>query len=120
RYRWHLILQAIRGDIGRTSPAVNPPVVLASLPGRRLVPKALEPAAFPGRAYRVFSMYEATESTRAASREADTASASRGPRIPAMAFQNVVGSSLAIRKVIDLGCKVAAHPGTPVPIQGET
>jgi transcriptional regulator with GAF, ATPase, and Fis domain len=41
-------------------------------------------------------------------------------RIPAVAFQNVVGSSSAIRKVIDLGCKVAAHPGTTVLIQGET
>ncbi len=41
-------------------------------------------------------------------------------RIPALAFQNVVGSSSAIRKVIDLGCKVAAHPGTTVLIQGET
>ena len=42
------------------------------------------------------------------------------PRIPALAFQNVVGSSSAIRRVIDLGCKVAAHPGTTVLIQGET
>jgi transcriptional regulator with GAF, ATPase, and Fis domain len=41
-------------------------------------------------------------------------------RIPAVAFQNVVGSSSAIRKVIDLGIKVAAHPGTTVLIQGET
>jgi transcriptional regulator with GAF, ATPase, and Fis domain len=41
-------------------------------------------------------------------------------RIPAVAFHNVVGSSSAIRKVIDLGCKVAGHPGTTVLIQGET
>lgn len=41
-------------------------------------------------------------------------------RIPAIAFHNVVGSSAAIRKVIDLGCKVAGHPGTTVLIQGET
>jgi two-component system NtrC family response regulator len=41
-------------------------------------------------------------------------------RIPAVAFQNVVGSSSAIRKVIELGLKVAAHTGTTVLIQGET
>ena len=41
-------------------------------------------------------------------------------RIPAVAFSNVVGGSSAIRRVIDLGCKVAAHPGTTVLIQGET
>ena len=41
-------------------------------------------------------------------------------RIPAIAFQNVVGSSSAIRRVIDLGCKVAGHPATTVLIQGET
>jgi transcriptional regulator with GAF, ATPase, and Fis domain len=41
-------------------------------------------------------------------------------RIPAVAFHNVVGSSSAIRRVIDLGCKVAGHPGTTVLIQGET
>lgn len=41
-------------------------------------------------------------------------------RIPALAFQNVVGGSQAIRRVIELGCKVAAHPGTTVLIQGET
>ena len=42
------------------------------------------------------------------------------PRIPALAFQNIVGGSASIRRVIDLGCKVAAHPGTTVLIQGET
>ena len=41
-------------------------------------------------------------------------------RISGIAFTNVVGSSSAIRKVIDLGCKVANHPGTTVLIQGET
>ena len=41
-------------------------------------------------------------------------------RIPALAFQNIVGGSPAIRRVIDLGCKVASHPGTTVLIQGET
>ena len=42
------------------------------------------------------------------------------PRIPAIAFQNVVGSSPAIRRAIHLGCRVANHPGTTVLIHGET
>lgn len=41
-------------------------------------------------------------------------------RIPAVAFQNVVGSSVAIRNAIHLGCRVAAHPGTTVLIEAET
>ena len=41
-------------------------------------------------------------------------------RIPAVAFQNVVGSSPAIRDVVNLGCRVAAHPGTTVLIEAET
>jgi transcriptional regulator with GAF, ATPase, and Fis domain len=41
-------------------------------------------------------------------------------RIPAVAFQNVVGSSAAIRDVVNLGCRVAAHPGTTVLIEAET
>ncbi|MGQ0561323.1 MAG: sigma-54 interaction domain-containing protein [Gemmatimonadota bacterium] len=41
-------------------------------------------------------------------------------RIPAVAFQNVVGSSPAIRKVVHLGCRVAAHPSTTVLIEAET
>ena len=41
-------------------------------------------------------------------------------RIPAVAFQNVVGSSTSLRRAIHLGCKVANHPGTTVLIQGET
>jgi DNA-binding NtrC family response regulator len=42
------------------------------------------------------------------------------PRVPADAFQNVVGSSQAIRHAIEQGCKIALHPGTAVLIQGET
>ena len=42
------------------------------------------------------------------------------PRIPAVAFQNVVGSSQALRRAVYLGCRVAEHPGTTVLIQGET
>ena len=41
-------------------------------------------------------------------------------RIPAVAFQNVVGSSPAIRAAVNLGCRVAAHPGTTVLIEAET
>jgi DNA-binding NtrC family response regulator/ABC-type transport system substrate-binding protein len=41
-------------------------------------------------------------------------------RIPAVAFQNVVGSSAAIREAIALGCKVASHPNTTVLIRGAT
>lgn len=41
-------------------------------------------------------------------------------RIPAVAFQNVVGSSPAIRNAIHLGCRVSAHPGTTVLIEAET
>lgn len=41
-------------------------------------------------------------------------------RIPAVAFQNVVGSSPAIRSAVHLGCRVAAHPGTTVLIEAET
>jgi transcriptional regulator with PAS, ATPase and Fis domain len=41
-------------------------------------------------------------------------------RIPAIAFQNVVGSSPAIRRAIHLGVRVANHPGTTVLIHGET
>src|SRR5687767_10721377 len=41
-------------------------------------------------------------------------------RIPAVAFQNVVGSSPAIREAIALGCKVASHPNTTVLIRGAT
>ena len=41
-------------------------------------------------------------------------------RIPAVAFQNVVGSSSAIRAAVTLGCRVAAHPGTSVLIEAET
>ncbi|HEY0673931.1 MAG TPA: sigma-54 dependent transcriptional regulator [Longimicrobiales bacterium] len=64
-------------------------------------------------------MYETTSVARAPIRATAEPSVT-GPRIPAIAFQNVVGSSTAIRKVIELGCKVAAHPGTTVLIQGET
>lgn len=64
-------------------------------------------------------MYETSTSVRESARTPAQSSAS-GPRIPAVAFQNVVGSSAAIRKVIDLGCKVANHPGTTVLIHGET
>ncbi|HUP89029.1 MAG TPA: sigma 54-interacting transcriptional regulator [Longimicrobiales bacterium] len=41
-------------------------------------------------------------------------------RIPALAFQNVVGSSPSIRAAVNLGCRVAAHPGTSVLIEAET
>jgi transcriptional regulator with PAS, ATPase and Fis domain len=41
-------------------------------------------------------------------------------RIPAVAFQNVVGSSQALRRAVYLGCRVAEHVGTTVLIQGET
>jgi transcriptional regulator with PAS, ATPase and Fis domain len=41
-------------------------------------------------------------------------------RIPALAFQNLVGTSNRMRAAITLGCKVAAHPATTVLIQGET
>ena len=41
-------------------------------------------------------------------------------RIPAVAFQNVVGSSTAIRAAVNLGCRVSAHPGTSVLIEAET
>jgi transcriptional regulator with PAS, ATPase and Fis domain len=41
-------------------------------------------------------------------------------RIPALAFQNLVGASPRMRAAIALGCKVAAHPTTTVLIQGET
>ena len=41
-------------------------------------------------------------------------------RIPAVAFQNVVGSSASIRNAVHLGCRVAAHPGTTVLIEAET
>ena len=41
-------------------------------------------------------------------------------RIPALAFQNMVGTSLRMRAAITMGCKVAAHPATTVLIQGET
>ena len=41
-------------------------------------------------------------------------------RIPAVAFQNLVGTSLPMRAAITMGCKVAAHPGTTVLLQGET
>jgi two-component system, NtrC family, response regulator AtoC len=41
-------------------------------------------------------------------------------RIPAIAFQNMVGTSQRMRAAITLGCKVAAHPTTTVLIQGET
>lgn len=51
-------------------------------------------------------------------RSTDTAVSST--RIPAVAFQNVVGSSSAIRNAIHLGCRVAAHPGTTVLIEAET
>ena len=64
-------------------------------------------------------MYETTTSVREPARAPAQRSAS-APRIPAVAFQNVVGSSAPIRKVIDLGCKVANHPGTTVLIHGET
>lgn len=40
--------------------------------------------------------------------------------IPAVAFQNVVGSSPSIRRAIHLGCRVANHPNTTVLIHGET
>jgi two-component system, NtrC family, response regulator AtoC len=41
-------------------------------------------------------------------------------RIPAVAFQNVVGSSPSLRRAIHLGCKVANHTGTNVLLHGET
>ncbi|MGQ0813440.1 MAG: sigma-54 interaction domain-containing protein [Gemmatimonadota bacterium] len=41
-------------------------------------------------------------------------------RIPAVAFQNVVGSSAVIRNAVHLGCRVASHPGTTVLIEAET
>jgi two-component system NtrC family response regulator len=41
-------------------------------------------------------------------------------RIPAVAFQNLVGSSALMRRAIDLGCRVANHTGTTVLLQGET
>ena len=41
-------------------------------------------------------------------------------RIPAVAFQNVVGSSTILRRSIELGCRVANHPGTTVLLHGET
>lgn len=41
-------------------------------------------------------------------------------RIPAVAFQNIVGSSPSIRAAIHLGCRVASHPGTTVLIEAET
>jgi two-component system NtrC family response regulator len=41
-------------------------------------------------------------------------------RIPAVAFQNVVGSSASIRQAVHLGCRVASHPGTTVLIEAET
>ena len=44
-----------------------------------------------------------------------------GPaRLPAIAFQNVLGSSQALRRAVYLGCRVAEHVGTTVLIQGET
>ena len=65
-------------------------------------------------------MYETSIKSRVPIRTAEPDASVGAPRIPALAFQNVVGSSSAIRKVIELGCKVAAHPGTTVLIQGET
>ncbi len=47
-------------------------------------------------------------------------SAAAATRIPAVAFQNVVGSSSVLRRAIDLGCRVANHPGTTVLLHGET
>jgi two-component system response regulator AtoC len=41
-------------------------------------------------------------------------------RIPAVAFQNVVGSSPSLRRAIHLGCKVANHTATNVLLNGET
>lgn len=41
-------------------------------------------------------------------------------RIPALAFQNVVGSSPSLRRAIHLGCKVANHTATNVLLHGET
>jgi two-component system response regulator AtoC len=41
-------------------------------------------------------------------------------RIPAVAFQNVVGSSPSLRRAIHLGCKVANHTATNVLLSGET
>jgi transcriptional regulator with PAS, ATPase and Fis domain len=41
-------------------------------------------------------------------------------RIPPIAFQNVVGSSAAIRHAVALGCKIASHPATTVLLTGET
>ena len=41
-------------------------------------------------------------------------------RIPAVAFQNLVGASAAIRRTITVGCRLAAHRVSSVLIQGET
>src|SRR5262247_1582667 len=41
-------------------------------------------------------------------------------RIPAVAFQNLVGSSAVLRRAIDLGGRVANHTGTTVLLHGET
>jgi two-component system, NtrC family, response regulator PilR len=41
-------------------------------------------------------------------------------RLPAMAFQNIVGSSEALRQTIALACRVAAHSGVTVLLTGET
>jgi two-component system response regulator AtoC len=65
-------------------------------------------------------MYETQARPRVSSVNAPAEPSISTARIPAVAFQNVVGSSSAIRKVIDLGLKVAAHTGTTVLIQGET
>jgi transcriptional regulator with GAF, ATPase, and Fis domain len=65
-------------------------------------------------------MYETSAKPRVPVSAPTTEPSVGNARIPAVAFQNVVGSSSAIRKVIDLGLKVAAHPGTTVLIQGET
>jgi two-component system, NtrC family, response regulator AtoC len=41
-------------------------------------------------------------------------------RIPAVAFQNIVGTSPVLRRAIELGCRVANSPSTTVLIQGDT
>ena len=41
-------------------------------------------------------------------------------RIPAVAFQNIVGTSAVLRRAIELGCRVANTPSTTVLIHGET
>jgi transcriptional regulator with PAS, ATPase and Fis domain len=41
-------------------------------------------------------------------------------RLPAMAFQNIVGSSESLRETITLACRVAAHSGVTVLLTGET